>query len=630
MNKPAAERTPYEQQINDLAYRQVTEELDKLDGKFRGADKQKLDALENELAKFDEFKPKPLPQAMLVTDISPVAPPITLPKDKLQTPVEPGVLTLLTPEPMRIDAPGGSTTTGRRAALAKWLARSDNQFTTRVIVNRLWQRHFGRGLVATLNDFGHLGEEPTHPELLDWLAKYFVDHNWSIKEVHRLIVTSATYRQSATGTSGGTIDPENRWLWRQNLRRLESDQIRDAMLWATGELDSKMGGPSVDPSKPRRTIYTKWLRNSRDAVLEAFDPPDAYVSMPQRNVTTTPMQSLVLINGPYTLQRGQALAKRINAVCQDHNDENANVTAAYRLVFSRESTDTEMKRGAQFLREQAARIANSGKVARIDAEVMPKRSGTAALFRAEGQSRMQVPDNPLMPQYDFTIEAFVLLRSLDSTGEPRTIVSRWDGRKDQPGWSLGVAGKNGPSPAQTLVLQLIGDPAEDGVGGYELVSSGVQIELDTPYYVAVSVRIGDTSDTGITFYAKELTAGAALRAAHVPHRVTSNHQSNLPVTIGGRDPEKHLIWDGLIDDVRLSRRALKQEEILLAKENSDDNTVGFWRFEEPDFFKDSSPNGHNIRSEISPAAAAEADPRTSALIDFCHVLLNSSEFLYTE
>src|SRR6185503_15625129 len=198
-----------------------------------------------------------------------------------------------------------------------------------------------------------------------------------------------------------------------------------------------------------------------------------------------------------------------------------------------------------------------------------------------------------------------LLRSLDSTGEPRTIVSRWDGRKDQPGWSLGVAGKNGPGPAQTLVLQLIGDPAEDGVGGYELVSSGVQIELDTPYYVAVSVRIGDTSDTGITFYAKELTAGAALRAAHVPHRVTSNHQSNLPVTIGGRDPEKHLIWDGLIDDVRLSRRALKQEEILLAKENSDDNTVGFWRFEEPDFFKDSSPNGHNIRSEISPAAASE-------------------------
>jgi hypothetical protein len=630
MNKPGIERTPYEQQINDLAFRQVTDEFDKLDGKFHGSEKQKLDALEDELEKFDDLKPKPLPQAMLVADVGPTPPPTTLPRDKTQTPVEPGVLTLLSAEPMEIGATSGGKSTGRRAALAKWLARPDNQFTSRVMVNRIWQLHFGRGLVATLNDFGHLGEQPSHPELLDWLAKYFVDHNWSVKAMHRLILTSATYRQSATGTAGATIDPENRLLWRQNLRRLESDQIRDAMLWTSGELDSKMGGPSVDPSKPRRTIYTKWLRNSRDALLEAFDPPDPYVSMPQRNVTTTPMQSLVLINGPYALQRGQALAKRINAICQDHDDEAAEAAAAYRLVFSRDPSDNEKSRATQFLREQAQRIAKSGTVARINADVMPKRSGTAALFRPDRQARMQVPDNPLMPQYDFTIEAFVLLRSIDNSGELRTIVSRWDGRKDQPGWSFGLSGKNGSWPAQTLVLQLIGDPAEDGVGGYEAIPSGLQLELDTPYYVAVSVRIGDTSDTGVAFYAKELTAGAALRAARVPHRVTSNHQSNLPVIIGGRDPEKHLIWDGLIDDVRLSRRALKPDELLLARENSDENTVGFWRFEEPDFFKDSSPNGHNIRSEISPAAAAEADPRTSALIDFCHVLLNSNEFLYTE
>ena len=127
---------------------------------------------------------------------------------------------------------------------------------------------------------------------------------------------------------------------------------------------------------------------------------------------------------------------------------------------------------------------------------------------------------------------------------------------------------------------------------------------------------------------KELTAGAPIRTAHVPHKVTSNHQSNLSVIIGARDPEKRQIWDGLIDDVRLSRRALKQDELLLARESSDEGTVGFWRFEEPDFFKDSSPNGHNIRSDISPAA--RSDPATSALIDFCHVLLNSNEFLYVE
>ena len=201
--------------------------------------------------------------------------------------------------------------------------------TTRVIVNQLWQRHFGRGLVATLNDFGHLGEPPSHPELLDWLAGYFVEHGWSLKEMHRLMITSATYRQSAEvrgqksevrdqrsevrSVPAMTVDPDNRWLWRQNLRRLESDQIRDAMLWVSGELDLKSGGPSADASKPRRTIYTKWLRNSRDSLLEAFDPPDPYTSTPQRNVTTTPMQSLVMINGSYTLQRAQALAGRIKA-----------------------------------------------------------------------------------------------------------------------------------------------------------------------------------------------------------------------------------------------------------------------------------------------------------------------------
>ena len=259
---------------------------------------------------------------------------------------------------------------------------------------------------------------------------------------------------------------------------------------------------------------------------------------------------------------------------------------------------------------------------------MPKRSGTAAQFRpGSSQSRLQVPDNNMMPQYDFTIEAYVLLRSTDAGVEPRTMVSRWDGRKDQPGWSLVVAGKKSNQP-QTLVLELIGDPAEDGSGGYEAIASRLQLELDTPYYVAVSVRIGDTSETGVTFYVKELTAGADMRTARVAHKVTSNHQSNLPLVIGARDPDKHQVWDGLIDDLRLSRRALKQDELLLARESADENTVGYWRFDEPDFFKDSSPNGHNIRSEISPTG--QADPKAAALIDFCHILLNSSEFLYVE
>ncbi len=649
MNKPAGERTPYERQINDLAYRQVTDELEKLDGKFKGAQKEKRDALEEALSRFDEFKPKPLPDAMLVTDVGSAAPPVTIPKDKAQTPIEPGFLTLLGAAPVKCETPPAApNSTGRRAALAKWLGQPDNQFTTRVMVNRIWQRHFGRGLVATLSDFGHLGEPPTHPELLDWMAGYFVEHHWSIKEMQRLIVTSATYRQASrnpvmaaaglrstdspqrtAGHAGETIDPENRLLWRQTLRRLDSDQIRDAMLSVTGELDPTTGGPSVDCSKPRRTIYTRWLRNSHDPLLDSFDPPDAYTSTAQRNVTTTPMQSLVMINGPYVLQRAQALANRITKLNPSPAPDAALVATAYRLVYAREPSPPEMSRALAFLSEQARRIASSATVAQVNADVMPKRAGTAAAFRpGDGQTRLQVPDNPLMPQYDFTIEACVLLRSIDKGAEMRTILSRWDGRKDQPGWSLGVAGKSANCPPQSLVLELIGDTTEEGDGGYEAIPSGIHLELDTPYEIAVSVRIGDTSETGITFYARELTAGAPLRTTRVTHKVTANHQSNLPLVIGGRDPEQHQAWDGLIDDVRLSRRALKQDELLLAREGPDDSIVGFWRFDEPDFFKDSSPNGNNIRSEISPAA--KSDPKTAALIDFCHALLNSNEFLYTD
>jgi len=187
MGKPASERTPYEQQINDLAYRQVTDEFEKLDGKFKGAEKEKLDSLQKGLEQFDGLKPKALPDAMLVTDIGRTASPITLPNDKAQTPIEPGLLTLLSESPASIEpAPNAPNSTGRRAVLAKWLGNADNPFTTRVMVNRVWQHHFGRGLVATPSDFGHLGDTPTHPELLDWLARYFVEHNWSIKEMHRL------------------------------------------------------------------------------------------------------------------------------------------------------------------------------------------------------------------------------------------------------------------------------------------------------------------------------------------------------------------------------------------------------------------------------------------------------------
>jgi hypothetical protein len=398
------------------------------------------------------------------------------------------------------------------------------------------------------------------------------------------------------------------------------------MLWASSELDLQAGGPSVEAAKPRRTVYTKWLRNSRDPLLEAFDPPDAYTSTPQRNVTTTPMQSLVMINGPYVLQRAQSLAIRLKK--NPNQEPAALVTEAYRLVYSSNPGAEEKSRGVEFLTSQAKRIADSQlNLAQVALATMPGRPGTAAVFSPEsGQMRLQVPDNHLMPQNDFTIEGFMLLRSGSDSEALRTLVSCWDGRKNQPGWAIGVAGKKSQYPPQSLVLELIGDTSEDGVGGYEAIGTGLRVELNRPYYFAASVRLEDTSEGGLSIYLKDLSTNAQMQVAHITHKITATHQSNMPLTIGARDPEQHLVWDGFIDDVRLCARALKQDELEISKPGTTDGAVGYWRFEEPDPLRDDSANGHPIRPEVSPSA--KSDPMTAALVDFCHALLNSNRFLY--
>ena len=288
MARPAAEQTAEERPVFELAWRQVTYEWDRLDGRIKGSEKEKLLALRKELAEFDSLKPAPLPAAMTGRDMSARAPRVTIPGNAGAGEIALGFLTILQPKPAPVTPLARST--GRRSALAKWIASPENPLTARVLVNRVWQQHFGRGLSATTSDFGTLGEIPSHPALLDWLARRFIADGWSAKKLHRLILNSAAWRQSTISSveeKGRLADPENRLLWRWNTRRLDYEQIRDSIHAATGELNMTAGGPGADHTKPRRAVYLKVLRNVRDLLADVFDAPQHFNSTPTRDTTTT-------------------------------------------------------------------------------------------------------------------------------------------------------------------------------------------------------------------------------------------------------------------------------------------------------------------------------------------------------
>jgi hypothetical protein len=358
--KTEAEHTPLERQLYALAFRQLTLERDKpiTAGRVPKADRERWQALVAELKTFDAIKPARPAVALGVADVGTDAPPTTIPGVKKSEAIEPGYLSALDPAAADVSAPERAPrSTGRRLALARWLSRPDNPLSTRVIVNRVWQYHFGRGLVGTSSDFGMIGDAPSHPELLDWLARRFTAGGWRLKPLHRLIVTSASYRQSAERPSSEVesarlIDPEGRLLWKRTVQRLEAEEIRDAMLAVSGELAAAPSGPSVDAKAPRRSVATKVMRNTHDPVLEVFDAPDGFTSAGRRNVTTTPMQALLLINGAWTLDRAKAMAGRLERLTADASGDRdaARIAWAYRLAFSREPDDDEAADGLAFLR----------------------------------------------------------------------------------------------------------------------------------------------------------------------------------------------------------------------------------------------------------------------------------------
>ena len=270
------------------------------------------------------------------------------------------------PQPSPPSAGGEGEEATRRAALAKWITDPRNLNTRRSLVNRIWHYHFGRGIVETPNDFGHMGAPPTHPELLDWLAFWFADHGESLKQLHRLIVTSATYRQSsAEQPEAVKRDADNRFLWRMNRARLDAETIHDTMLAISGKLDFTMGGPSVqqfffkDDHSPvydytrfdvdsaganRRSIYRFVVRSVPDPLMESLDCPDASILTPKRNVTVTALQALAVLNNPFVLRQSEQLAARVAAA----GDWKRQIEQVYQLALNRPPTKAELKQLVPF------------------------------------------------------------------------------------------------------------------------------------------------------------------------------------------------------------------------------------------------------------------------------------------
>ena len=251
------------------------------------------------------------------------------------------------------DEPQRFTQGSGRAELARAVADPLNPLTARVMVNRVWLHHFGNGLVRSPSNFGTLGEEPTHPMLLDWLAAAFVENGWSIKSLHRLIMNSATYQMASLYDEGNfNADGDNRLLWRMNPRRMDAETWRDSLLAVTGELDRTLGGPPIEDitNSNRRTMYAKVSRNgdqfASDEFLRLFNFPLMRATVAARPTSIVPQQFLFMMNSEFMVHRAIALAERLES---EFSEETGRMQFAYRLVFGREPSAEEMEIGRAFL-----------------------------------------------------------------------------------------------------------------------------------------------------------------------------------------------------------------------------------------------------------------------------------------
>ena len=402
--KPEGERTAGEQLLAQQVVDQVSVSRQALARVLTPSDAVRKKALDDRIAALDKERPKPIPIAEIVTDgdyrfapdgegdevigcpkcrIPDVptgsflhtgpgryeAPPSYLllrgdPNVKGSL-MKPGFVTAATyGNPPTEIPPADGHTSGRRRALAEWLTSSQNPLTARVIVNRIWHHHFGRGIVATLDNFGKMGESPTHPQLLDWLAVEFMNRGWSIKQMHRLIMTSEAYQMASAfeDAADREKDPQDQYLWRFRAQRLDAEVLRDTILTASGGINLTFGGPPVFPPLPkglfteanhgiwkteedgpdvwRRSVYVYRKRGLAFPMFQVFDLPEQNVTSAARYVSTVPTQALTLLNDAFVLRQAQLFADRVKKEAGD--DPARQIDLAYRIALTRPPSQAEL------------------------------------------------------------------------------------------------------------------------------------------------------------------------------------------------------------------------------------------------------------------------------------------------
>jgi hypothetical protein len=372
---PPEKRTPRQNDLVAETGRLIGVSNDEVLAALSKEDRQEHARLTKAIKELEGHRPRPLAAAMgLRDDVKTPARTFFLERGERTSPgaeVQPGFPLILSPQqreaPAVIEAPSAATT-GRRTALARWLTSGEHPLTGRVFVNRLWQHHFGRGIVATPSDFGLRGERPTHPELLDWLACEFVEGGWQVKRMHRLMLLSSTYQQSTRGSPAAEQrDPQNLLLGRMRRQRLEGEAIRDGLLAISGRLNRQMGGVGVFPPLPaeltpskawpvsrdrrdhgRRSVYVFVRRNQPYPFLQTFDLPETSLSCPRREQSVTAPQALTLLNAEEVLLASRALAERIAAATPDRDEQ---ARQAYRVCLGRTPTPGEAELVRAFLAE---------------------------------------------------------------------------------------------------------------------------------------------------------------------------------------------------------------------------------------------------------------------------------------